>query len=252
MQGALERAFTPRAVAVIKAQARAAAAAYVSSNGSMKAVNAAVKALNGRWVKILIPHWKRCAITFGKEVSTAAKKIGTKSEDAAPRFTRVAADMESAFAEALADWASNDAAQDVTGEISAFTMEQIGTAVNFGVEIGDSIPQIAKRILATQIGEGGDMTAKIRAFRIARTETHNASMFGMDAMAGASGLDLEKDWLANLDGRERPDHAAADGPRVPMNGKFKVGGVPMAYPGDRGAPAKQVVNCRCSMTFIVV
>jgi hypothetical protein len=60
---------------------------------------------------------------------------------------------------------------------------------------------------------------------------------------------MSKEWLATKDDRTRPDHIAADGQQVEMNGKFIVGGVLMDRPGDTSAPAEQTVNCRCALIY---
>ena len=59
-----------------------------------------------------------------------------------------------------------------------------------------------------------------------------------------------KGWVATGDNRTRPSHRKAHGQVVPVGGKFDVGGVAMAHPGDPDAPAKETVNCRCRMVTI--
>jgi len=65
-------------------------------------------------------------------------------------------------------------------------------------------------------------------------------------------LPISKEWVAVLDSRTRATHAAADGQVVAFNGTFKVGGYDLRYPGDStlGAPAQEVVNCRCKALAI--
>lgn len=59
-----------------------------------------------------------------------------------------------------------------------------------------------------------------------------------------------KRWNTHLDGKERPSHADANGQTVPVEEPFIVGGYMMMFPldGSLGAPAEQIVNCRCTMT----
>lgn len=94
----------------------------------------------------------------------------------------------------------------------------------------------------------GGSHAKLRAARIARTETTGAMNAGHQASieaAAESGLIEAKSWLAILDDRVRETHAALSGTRAPVNGDFDVGGNAAPYPGFWGLPAGQRVNCRC-------
>jgi hypothetical protein len=101
-----------------------------------------------------------------------------------------------------------------------------------------------------QVREPGVFSME-RALAIARTETMAALNGGttaaMSARAAITGLRVEKVWLATDDRRTRRSHAAMDGQRVPVDGKFTVGGAQMSFPGDPAAPARQTVNCRCTV-----
>lgn len=94
-----------------------------------------------------------------------------------------------------------------------------------------------------------------RALLIARTElTHinnTASQYGAEQAEQVTGVQLEKVWSARIDGRERPEHAQANGQSVPLKKNFVVGGVEMAHPGDPKGGAENVCNCRCFMTHRV-
>ncbi|AYD82007.1 portal protein [Mycobacterium phage Saguaro] len=57
--------------------------------------------------------------------------------------------------------------------------------------------------------------------------------------------ELEKVWIATIDGKTRPTHFAADGQRAPLGGTFTVGNEPLRFPGDPAGPAREVRNCRC-------
>ena len=58
-----------------------------------------------------------------------------------------------------------------------------------------------------------------------------------------------KTWLATPDERTRESHIEADGQTVALNENFQVGGFPMPYPGYPLAPAEEVINCRCTITY---
>ena len=58
--------------------------------------------------------------------------------------------------------------------------------------------------------------------------------------------ELQREWVATLDNRTRPDHLAANGQKVGLLEPFVVGGYEMMQPGDPNAPAEQTINCRCT------
>lgn len=106
---------------------------------------------------------------------------------------------------------------------------------------GESIPQIQQRI--EKVFRFNDA---VRSERIARTETLAASNEGHLSIYEQSGVVEEKMWLATLDERVRAAHAQAHRQRVPLGGKFFVGGEMMDGPGLGGDPANNV-NCRCTV-----
>lgn len=87
---------------------------------------------------------------------------------------------------------------------------------------------------------------KTRADRIARTEStgaqNNAALQALQDEGWAS-----KEWLATLDTRTRPEHAALHGQRRALSDPFTVDGYELQHPGDPDAPARAVVNCRCAL-----
>lgn len=112
-----------------------------------------------------------------------------------------------------------------------------------GMDAGDSVPQLARRVR-----EATGVTDQ-RARAVARTEAISASNGGSIAFMRASGMVATKSWLSHIDQRTRPEHRVADGQEVDLEAKFTVGGVPMDHPGDPSAPAHLLVNCRCTMRF---
>ena len=60
-------------------------------------------------------------------------------------------------------------------------------------------------------------------------------------------VDLPLNKHAILDRKTRPSHSRLDGDAIPMKSKFKNG---LRYPGDPQGEAKEVVRCRCDLTFI--
>lgn len=62
--------------------------------------------------------------------------------------------------------------------------------------------------------------------------------------------ELEKCWIATIDGKTRNTHFAADGQRTPLTGTFTVGGASLFIPGDPDGPPDEVVNCRCRLGIL--
>lgn len=126
--------------------------------------------------------------------------------------------------------------------INKTTIEQIRVVIMEGLANGATIPEIA-----AEIDDIFDHAHKVRAMTIARTEVLGATNFAAIQTYRQIGVPY-KAWLATLDERTRDTHAEAHGQRVPINEKFEVGGYRMNHPGDPTAPAKEVVNCRCTVT----
>lgn len=89
-----------------------------------------------------------------------------------------------------------------------------------------------------------------RANVIARTETHGVIQYGTMQGYSQAGMPI-KIWVSVLDTETRgqdpldqADHVSLDGEERPINMPFSNG---LMYPGQKGAPAAEVVNCRCSI-----
>jgi hypothetical protein len=61
-----------------------------------------------------------------------------------------------------------------------------------------------------------------------------------------------KQWLTELDEKVRPTHQEMEGVTIPINEPFVVGLSYMMMPHDTtmGADPQEVVNCRCSLSYI--
>ena len=122
-----------------------------------------------------------------------------------------------------------------------------------GANLGESIPEIAKRVDDVLSTTGTERWPN-RATVVARTETLGALNAGRDdaftAVAKELGEPFEKMWLCTIDSRTRQTHRKADKQRVPLGGTFTVGGSSLRRPGDPSGPAKEVIQCRCSMILL--
>lgn len=87
---------------------------------------------------------------------------------------------------------------------------------------------------------------------VARVAGYQAAAVQNDAVLQAAKRsedadELDKIWLATLDGRTRPGHFAADGQRTPLASSFTVSGEQLEMPGDPSASPGNRINCRCRM-----
>ena len=127
----------------------------------------------------------------------------------------------------------------------AYGKRQITAQVTSGILQGESIKHLADR-LQTNI-PSMNRTSAIRAARTAVTGAQNAGRQDSYDAAVRMGIEMEKQWLATLDGRTRRDHAVADGQTVAEDKPFTVGGYELMYPGDPSGPGHEIYNCRCTM-----
>lgn len=137
----------------------------------------------------------------------------------------------------------------------------IAAAVAEGAGLGESIPELAKRVSRVLSVTETEQWPN-RAVVVARTETLGAMNAGrsdaFDAVATDIGGDFEQMWLATDDSRTRKSHRDADGQRVPLGTPFTIGadpdlgldGVQMMRPGDPSAPAHEVIQCRCTTLLV--
>lgn len=131
--------------------------------------------------------------------------------------------------------------------ISSTTKRDVQRIINKGIKDG-----LSEKEIAELIRKSSPTLANNRAQLIARTETHTAANVAAQATAKASGVQLEREWVANMGSeRTRVSHREADGQRVGMNEPFIVDGVPLMYPGDPEGPARLTINCRCAIAYVV-
>lgn len=114
-----------------------------------------------------------------------------------------------------------------------------------GFEAGESIPQLAERLR-----ESANITARTGTL-VARTQVIEASNGGSIATARASGLAMQKEWIATPDPRTRPTHIAADGQRRDLAEPFTVGGYSADFPADPSLPPAERYNCRCTIGYLI-
>ena len=95
------------------------------------------------------------------------------------------------------------------------------------------------------------LQARMPDFRremIARTESLRALNTGTFELGKSWGM-TEKEWLTEIDGRERDSHHSANKQRRAMDQPFDVGTSQLMHPLDSslGASPDEIINCRCTL-----
>jgi uncharacterized protein with gpF-like domain len=133
--------------------------------------------------------------------------------------------------------------------ITAYTRDIIAGILSDAASAGWSFDEIVNRLEAsTELGA-------MRARRIARTETVTAANGAAMVNAKEMGVPFKKIWLAVNDARTRHSHRNVDDVTIGIDDAFNVNGTMMMQPGIRvqpdglPVPAKEVVNCRCTLAF---
>ena len=123
--------------------------------------------------------------------------------------------------------------------------KQIGSSVLQGIIQGESIKDIAKRLMP--IVDRNEASA-IRNARTMTTCAENRGRLDRYADYESKGLVMAKVWIATGDNRTRDWHLSMDGQEVSKDEEFTDGqGNKLMYPGDPDAEPQTTWNCRCSM-----
>jgi hypothetical protein len=148
------------------------------------------------------------------------------------------------WADRLKRFITTEGAAAVRG-ITETTRKLVRAVLSEAAEAGDSV-QVAARKLRARVAQ----VSKERAVAIVRTELVAAGNYGSLVGAQATGLKLEKWWMATPDGRTRPSHAVANGQGAPLqDGLFTVGGEHCRYPGDPVLSVGERARCRCAIAY---
>jgi len=131
-------------------------------------------------------------------------------------------------------------------EVNETTIGKLKTTLAEGVLEGESIKDLAKRVVAVY-----EMRILSSSKTIARTEVLSANNAGTTFGYEQSGVVDQKEWLATLDSKCRASHAGADGQKVDLDKKFKVDGEELSYPGDPAGSAGNTINCRCTVLPVI-
>jgi SPP1 gp7 family putative phage head morphogenesis protein len=233
MMAGLERTLYLNTRRTLQAIADEAAHAY-ENRGS---IDHALTNHAPRMLQVLEAHHRSTIRVFGQRVmQSAPKSFGV----------RELKDADGIFSRFVQDWIDRYTASKVT-RILDTTRAQIVEAIAEGEQGGIGVQATAKLIR----DKTGGAIARSRASIIARTETHQAAMYGSEKAADALDIpEMKKEWLAVEDERTRPAHSAANGQTVPVEGQFDVGGESLDRPGDPDASPENTINCRCVQAYV--
>ena len=132
----------------------------------------------------------------------------------------------------------------LTGSVTETTLARVRDVITEARSEGVGISEITQRIRDDAFG--GTITTA-RAKTIARTETVGALNEGEHLAAVESGVMQSKRWLSQRDGKVRPSHRAAEAEGwIPIAQRYSNG---LDYPHQPGAPAEEVIYCRCAQLF---
>ena len=138
-------------------------------------------------------------------------------------------------------------AQRFARAVNETTWNTLQLSLAAGLASGEDIPTLQLRVAQVFTD-----AATWRTEAIARTEVIGASNAGSLEGAKQSGVVTGKNWLAALDARTRETHVVAHrdarNRNVPLDADFHVGDDTGPAPHQLPS-AKEVVNCRCTMTF---
>jgi hypothetical protein len=203
--------------------------------------------------RILLDAYAATVDVFGGRILDTAKARSNVME------TKSFAEF---FQRLALEYIGNEITRRLISGIAETTRNIVVNQIQQGQRNGDSIAEIAARIRETS-----PRFSSLRANIIARTETHGAANFAADRSARATGLKLRKEWISADDHRTRDfgegdgvvdeyNHREMNGQTVEMDAPFKMPHkngqeLDIMFPGEAGAPAAAVINCRCSMAHIV-
>jgi HK97 family phage portal protein len=130
-------------------------------------------------------------------------------------------------------------------QVNETTWEALQESLSEGIEAGESIPELAERVVV-EMGDRIRSTPEV----IARTEVIGASNGGTLESWKQCGVVKGKTWLAALDGRTRDTHVEAHGQTVAIDADFEVGDGAGPAPGQIGLPEEDIL-CRCGMNAVL-
>ena len=124
----------------------------------------------------------------------------------------------------------------------SYNKKQVNNAITSAIIQGKSIDGIADD-LQSRISSLNRNSA-VAAARTGITCAQNAGSLSSMKELAATGVEVQKEWVATLDDRTRESHRMLDGERRGLDECFSNG---LMYPGASGS-ASETWRCRCTMT----
>jgi HK97 family phage portal protein len=185
--------------------------------------DAALEQARGRWAVNLRPALESIG---NRSVAKAGASVGVSFNQLQP---------------GLLEYVERHAAQLITG-VTDTTKDKVARAIRDGLESGDGIRGIAKRVEAS--GAFSRDRAKLIATTEVTTVRNGAALESMQSYADRTGLKVIKTWINSADARVRDEH---------LNQPIGVGGEKRAAnePFSNGLMAPSEPNCRCSLLYDV-
>lgn len=198
-------------------------------------------ATNDRLVRGLTPPVADDAFDIVRQIITRAAALGWSTPATAQRIAN-----ELRWETNAPYWRTQLASTDTRIDKILDPLGSPGTAVREHARLHD--PTV-RTLQADRAGIIRQLDAEashwsVRATRIAATESTGA--YGSASVYALSEEGVEcKEWLATLDARTRPEHAAAHGQTRLLGHAFSIGGFAADHPADPALPARLSVHCRC-------
>jgi HK97 family phage portal protein len=185
--------------------------------------DAALEQARGRWAVNLKPALESIG---NRSVAKAGASVGVSFNQLQP---------------GLLEYVERHAAELITG-VTDTTKDKVARAIRDGLESGDGIRGIAKRVEAS--GAFSRDRAKLIATTEVTTVRNGAALESMQSYADRTGLKVIKTWINSADARVRDAH---------LNHPVGVGGEKRAInePFSNGLMAPSEPNCRCSLLMDV-
>ena len=131
----------------------------------------------------------------------------------------------------------------------AWNIEKMNAEVLQGILQGESMDKIADRLMQVI---GMNLRSAISAARTMVTSAENKGRQDGFERAAASGIILEREWIATSDGRTRDWHRELDGVTAAVDEPFENAVGKIMYPGDPSADGANLWNCRCAIAAKVL
>lgn len=183
--------------------------------------------------------------TFVSFASWTYRHLRRKTKD-------VARDIANTFSQRASDWVTQNGSSKIQG-INNTIIEQTNSIISNALAQSLTLKETTE-LLNREINAYSLNRAKV----IARTETTAAA--GISSLQAAGIINTEtggivrKKWITAIDGRERATHRqvmfdTAQG--IKLEDDFNVG-TDVMHSCGRGSEAKENVNCRCAIGYVIL